>query len=208
MQNYRHIWKSHFGEIPKDENGQTYEIHHIDRNRNNNSIENLMCVSAEEHIKIHFDAGEFAAAYAILKRKKGISKRDFTGWNHSELTKLKISESLKGEKNPMYGRKRPDRVGKGFWTGKKQPKEMVEKRRAKNTGQKRPSHSEKMKGKFSGDKNPMYGKTGAYSVRSIVVIDTQTNRFYFSMKEYCQSNNTSMYKCRKMIKNGRLKCTT
>jgi hypothetical protein len=65
-----------------------------------------------------------------------------------------------------------------------------------------------MKGRFTGKDNPMYGKTGAYSARSIVIIDIDTNRFYFSMKEYCQSNNTSMYKCRKMIKNGRLKCTT
>jgi hypothetical protein len=208
MQNYRAIWKKHFGEIPVDENGQTYEIHHIDRNRNNNSIENLMCISKEEHIKIHFEAGEFAAAYAILKRKKGVSKKDFSGWNHSDLTKKKISESLKGSKNPMYGKKRPDRVGNGFWKGKKQPKEMVEKRRLKNLGQKRPKQSELMKGRYAGINNPMYGKTGAYCVRSVVIIDKETNRLYFSMKEYCQSNNTSMYKCRKMIKNGRLKCTT
>jgi hypothetical protein len=206
MQNYRAIWKKHFGEIPKDENGQTYEIHHIDRNRNNNSIENLRCVSKDEHIKIHFEAGEFAAAYAILKRKKGVSKKDFTGWNHSEETKKKISVKTKGENNPMFGKKRPDMVGKGYWTGKKQPKELVEKRRLKNLGQKRPNQSKAMKGRYSGKNNPMYGRTGAYSSKSIVIIDNETKRFYFSMKEYCQSNNISMYICRKKIKNGQLKC--
>ncbi len=46
---YRKIWIEHFGEIPKDEHGTTYEIHHIDRDRSNNDITNLMCVSVRYH---------------------------------------------------------------------------------------------------------------------------------------------------------------
>ena len=38
--NYRKIWETHNGEIPKDTDGRSFEIHHIDGNRNNNSIEN------------------------------------------------------------------------------------------------------------------------------------------------------------------------
>lgn len=37
---YRKIWIEHFGEIPKDEYGITYEIHHKDRDRSNNDITN------------------------------------------------------------------------------------------------------------------------------------------------------------------------
>ena len=46
--NYRKIYEYHFGEIP---NG--YHIHHIDGNALNNDISNLVCISAEEHTKIH-----------------------------------------------------------------------------------------------------------------------------------------------------------
>ena len=41
-------------EEPKDENKKLYPIHHIDNNGYNNSWENLMYVSPEEHSKIHF----------------------------------------------------------------------------------------------------------------------------------------------------------
>ena len=46
--NYRKIYEYHFGEIPKG-----YHIHHIDGNPLNNDISNLLCISAEEHKKIH-----------------------------------------------------------------------------------------------------------------------------------------------------------
>ena len=49
MPDYRKLYESVFGEIPKDSQNRSYEIHHIDGNHNNNSIENLMCVSIEEH---------------------------------------------------------------------------------------------------------------------------------------------------------------
>lgn len=42
------IWKKNFKSIPKG-----YEIHHIDGNRYNNSIENLICISKEAHKILH-----------------------------------------------------------------------------------------------------------------------------------------------------------
>ena len=39
--NYRKIWEQHFGPIPRDQDGRSYEIHHIDGNRSNNNIEKL-----------------------------------------------------------------------------------------------------------------------------------------------------------------------
>jgi hypothetical protein len=47
--NYRKLWESYYGPIPKDNVGRTFDIHHIDGNRKNNKIENLICVSLEDH---------------------------------------------------------------------------------------------------------------------------------------------------------------
>lgn len=55
---YRKIWEDAYGPIPKDDQGRSYEIHHIDGNRNNNELSNLMCVSIEDHIKIHTNQGD------------------------------------------------------------------------------------------------------------------------------------------------------
>jgi hypothetical protein len=65
---YRRIWKKHFGEIPIDEKGHSYEIHHINGNRKNNSIENLICISIQEHYDIHYRQGDYAAAFRIAQR--------------------------------------------------------------------------------------------------------------------------------------------
>lgn len=63
--NYRKIYEQHFGPIPKDENGRTYEIHHIDGNHSNNEPKNLIAVSIQEHYDIHFSQGDYGACYLI-----------------------------------------------------------------------------------------------------------------------------------------------
>jgi len=68
MKDYRKIWEKINGPIPLDECGRRYEIHHIDGNRNNNDLSNLQCVSIEEHFKIHYDQGDWAAAFRIAQR--------------------------------------------------------------------------------------------------------------------------------------------
>ena len=95
---YRKIWEAEYGEIPKDEEGRSFEIHHIDGDRNNNSIENLKCISIKEHYEIHLKQGDFASA-AFIKQKMG---RPLSGWKHSEETKRKISSmggGMKGKKH-------------------------------------------------------------------------------------------------------------
>jgi hypothetical protein len=62
---YRKIYENHYGSIPKDETGRTYEIHHIDGNHSNNNPANLKCVSIQEHYDIHYSQGDWAACLLI-----------------------------------------------------------------------------------------------------------------------------------------------
>jgi len=68
--NYRKIWENINGPIPLDELGRSYEIHHIDGNRKNNNIENLMCISIQDHYDIHKNKGEDGAAWIIGQRMR------------------------------------------------------------------------------------------------------------------------------------------
>ena len=203
--NHRKIWEDAFGPIPKDEYGLSYEIHHIDRNPHNNSLNNLMCVSKEEHSQMHYEVGEYAAAYAIRKRMK--NGGDFSGWKHLPESIEKIKEKTSGKNNAMYGKfgkDHPAYGNAGYWLGRKQSEEMIKKRVDKNTGQKRPKQSKALKGRFVGKLNPSYGKKGSLSVRSKKIKDIETGLYYECMREYCDKNNTSMYICRKLIKQGKL----
>jgi len=65
---YRKVWENTNGPIPKDEDGRSYEIHHIDGNRNNNNIENLICISIKEHYDLHYKQGDYGACLLISER--------------------------------------------------------------------------------------------------------------------------------------------
>src|SRR5690625_2719938 len=43
-----YMWEKYNGEIPKG-----YEIHHKDEDKDNNEIENLMCMTRKEHLRWH-----------------------------------------------------------------------------------------------------------------------------------------------------------
>lgn len=129
---YRKIWENAHGEIPKDRLGRPYEIHHIDGNRKNNDLSNLMCVSIEEHYQIHLNQGDYHAACMIAERldipkeelsnlyklNKTTYKKGHTPWNKGkkniyteeqlhrirETTKKSMRGKNKGSKNPMYGK--------------------------------------------------------------------------------------------------------
>jgi len=111
---YRKTWSKHFGKIPKDEDGISYDIHHIDGNRKNNSIENLQCVSILDHYLIHLQQGNIMACCKILSRmkidkeiKSKITSGLQTGKKHSEETKRKISEKTRGRVPHNKGIKNP-----------------------------------------------------------------------------------------------------
>ena len=129
---YRKLFENTYGQIPKDEFGRSYEIHHIDRNRKNNDISNLACVSIEEHYKIHLSQGDYDAASMIAERlklskeeldllyklSKNTYKKGHSPWNKgkknvytedqikriSETTKKSMKGKNVGSENPMYGK--------------------------------------------------------------------------------------------------------
>jgi hypothetical protein len=117
--NYRKLWEDTYGPIPKDSNGRTYDIHHIDGNRKNNSIENLICLSVEDHYKIHLKQYEETKSEKEFRSLVFLSKRinvdinGLSGWSVSDETKEKIRKTL---------------------TGKKRPKEVIEKMKEKLKG--------------------------------------------------------------------------
>jgi hypothetical protein len=134
---HRRIWHDNYGEIPIDENGISYEIHHINGNYNDNRIENLKCVSIEEHYNIHYNQGDSYACAAILRRMKynllSFEERQkhlslsgenhpMFGKNHSASAKEKISKNhadVSSKNNPMYGRSHTEESIKKISNAKK-----------------------------------------------------------------------------------------
>lgn len=70
---HRKIWIEHHGEIPEG-----MHIHHVDGNHENNDISNLICVSPEDHYKLHKAQGDmYAAAFLGVKGFKNPKHAEF-----------------------------------------------------------------------------------------------------------------------------------
>ena len=65
---YRKIYEQHYGPIPTDLDGRTYEIHHIDGDHTNNDPSNLKAVTLKEHYDIHYSQGDFNACLLMSFR--------------------------------------------------------------------------------------------------------------------------------------------
>ena len=120
MKIYRKIWEDRHGPIPIDEEGRTYEIHHIDGNHKNNDINNLACMPIKEHYDTHYAQGDWGACLMIAKRMN--------------LPSNYLSEIQKGKKRPGIGGRKPGFVSET--KGKKvhsedQKKKWSEKRKGK-----------------------------------------------------------------------------
>ncbi len=99
--NYRKIYESHYGEIPVDADGRSYEIHHIDGDQNNNEISNLVALTIEDHYKIHFDNGDYGAAMLISTRMK-LSKE--------ELSEIRSKSNIQRYANGTHPAQNPKHV--------------------------------------------------------------------------------------------------
>jgi len=74
---YRKIYENHYGIIPKDEDGRSYEIHHIDGNHSNNDPTNLKCVTIQEHFDIHYLQKDYGACF-LIARKMNLSVNEIS----------------------------------------------------------------------------------------------------------------------------------
>lgn len=97
MDDYRKIYEDYYGSIPFDMNGRTYDIHHIDGDRTNNSIDNLKAVILQEHYDIHLLQGDYGACYTIMSRMKA-GRKELSAM----ATKNNLDRSAKGT-NPFLG---------------------------------------------------------------------------------------------------------
>lgn len=117
---YRKMYESHFGPIPKDGEGRSYEIHHIDGNNKNNNLNNLKCVSIQEHYDIHYNQNDWKACSAILRRRK-INPQEL-----SRISSLREQERIRQGAHPFQKRKdgssiASDRVKNGTHPFQKKP---------------------------------------------------------------------------------------
>lgn len=129
MSTYRKIYEQHYGPIPKDDIGRSYEIHHIDGNHSNNQIENLLCVSIQEHYNIHLQQGDYNAASMIARRmhyelsseelshiarlsvlkQKAENKHNLS---NPELRKIYIKKQIENRTHPFFNRELQSKKGK------------------------------------------------------------------------------------------------
>jgi hypothetical protein len=119
---YRKIYEQHYGEIPKDDHGRSYEIHHIDGDHSNNDPSNLKAVTIQEHYDIHYACGDWAACMLISDRMK-IDARE-----KSKLASLHNKRMILENRHPLSVREdgtshASDRVENGthHWIGKSNP---------------------------------------------------------------------------------------
>ena len=110
-----------------------FDIHHIDENKMNNSLENLVYLTHSEHAKLHnkgkIFSNEVKIKMSIAHKRENLSEETIRKMsdsqkgkklseetrrkmsdsrkreNLSEETRRKLSEALKGENNPIYGKR-------------------------------------------------------------------------------------------------------
>ena len=93
--------------------GHKWAIHHIDENKLNNNINNLIYLTRSEHTSLHMKGKQ---VYHSIETRNKISE-SLKGHTHSEESKRKMSEVKKGKNNAMYGthwKINPD-TGKRIW---------------------------------------------------------------------------------------------
>jgi hypothetical protein len=108
--NYRKIYENHIGPIPTEAAGRTYEIHHIDGNRDNNNCNNLKAVTLQEHYDIHYSQGDYAACKLMKLQRMNKTPEEI-----SELSRLHSVKQFREGNSPLQ---RPDVVNRSLKTNR------------------------------------------------------------------------------------------
>jgi len=98
--NYRKIYESHFGSIPIDEEGRSYDIHHIDGNHSNNNPDNLRAVTVQEHYDIHYSQKDYGACFFIATQRMNKTKEEI-----SELARITALQRVENGTHHFLGGK-------------------------------------------------------------------------------------------------------
>lgn len=157
MANYRKIWENANGPIPKDELGRSYEIHHIDGNRKNNDLSNLVCVSIEEHYKIHEDQKQYGACFIIAQRMK-LTKEEMRSLTEKMADSKRGKEPWNKGKKGIYTQETIDRIAAAAskaGRGRKPWNKGLNKENDERVKDMSNKISAGLTGLFIGDKNPM-----------------------------------------------------
>lgn len=173
--NYRKVWEEFNNEkIPPG-----YHIHHIDGNHNNNNPSNLLCVSPEEHWRIHYEQGDIVALYGRFIQgasdagKIGGSKGK--GKVISEKQRKRHSEKLK----EIYKER-----GSSWNKGRKCSDET----------------KERISNATKGENNPIYGTKRSDEVKSKI---SNTKKQKFASGELVPHSIIHTEKTKKKISDGR-----
>ena len=132
--NYRKIYEDYHGPIPKDTDGRTYEIHHIDGNKKNNNPDNLVALSIQEHYDVHYSQHDWGACQRIAQRMGTPAEKI------GELSsKLQLQRSLNGTHHFLGGKiqretaERQVREGRHAWQNSNHQRELALQRKALGT---------------------------------------------------------------------------
>jgi hypothetical protein len=113
---YRKIYEENFGPIPKDRDGRTFDVHHIDGDRSNNHPWNLIALSIEEHFWVHWLQRDRSACAVIAHRLK------FSAAEKSKMASEANLERANRGTNPFSGpsqNEKMKREGRHPWVGGK-----------------------------------------------------------------------------------------
>ncbi len=103
---YRRIWEKLNGnKIPKG-----YHIHHLDNDKTNNDIKNLVCVHPKEHFEIHRKNyekyGDKRDYFSMTYLQRYLDEKiDFSKWKRPPITekhRQTIIKANKGRSHPNY----------------------------------------------------------------------------------------------------------
>jgi hypothetical protein len=174
---YRRIYESYHGPIPKDNDGRSYEIHHIDGDRTNNSIENLKLVTIQEHYDIHFSQGDWGACWKIAERM-AVSPEERSKIQSELAIKNNKERVENGTHNFLDKEQARQRAVKRVASGTHNflNKEHAKKRQAKRISQS--THN------FVGENNPSIKKAKEW-----IVTDPQgTSQSITNLAKFCREN--------------------